>query len=414
MMFSVRTKEPRSGSSRAGTLAALDVGTDKVTCLIARLGEPGGPRAKPEIIGVGHQVSEGIKAGTIVDMERAGEAIRAAVEAAERQANIRVQRVIANVLCGDPDSRTIHVELDLHGNAVSEQDIRRIVSHGRQSFDLKDREVLHVLPVGYALDGCRGIKDPREMFGERLGVDLNFVSAGLGPIRNLMICVERCHIDLAAMVYGAYASGIACLTDDERNLGVTCIDMGAGTTSLAVFAEGELQFAGVVPIGGQLITHDLARGLSTPIEHAERLKTMHGSVLRGARDDQDMLSIVQVGEEHETDALSVPKSVLTKIIRARVEETFEHVRERIDKAGFGQVAGNRVVLTGGASQLNGVRELAGDILGKQVRLGAPHGCVSGTDPVVSPAFSACVGLLGYAAKAVSHTGLGEFELMAAA
>lgn len=403
----------RSGAGRAGITTVLDVGSSKVACLIARMpGEFGS--SLPEIVGVGHQLSEGVRSGAVVDMDLVGKAIRNALEAAETMAGLNVQKVLASVNGGAPESRTIHVELDLHGSAVSDQDVRRVVGHGKNSFDGGDQELLHVLPVGYSLDGCRGIKDPREMFGDMLGVDLHFLTAASGPLRNLRICVERCHIDLAAPIFGAYASGLGCLVDDEMDLGVTLIDMGAGTTSLGVFAEGELQYGHVLNVGGQHATRDIARGLSAPIEQAERLKVLYGSVLRAVQDDQDVMEVSQVGEAGHSSTVSMPRSLLTQILRARLEETFELVRDHLNASGYGQVAGNRVVLTGGASQLNGVRELAAEILGKQVRLATPEGVSGYTEGVSSPVFASAVGMLRYAARTNYARGLSELDLISAA
>lgn len=400
----------RAGSTQRGgapVVAALDVGTAKTVCLIARLDTTiDQSRPQPEIIGIGHQVSRGMRAGAVVDLDLAEASIRAAVEAAESMANVRLQRVLTSVTCGGPHSRSLHVELDLNGNAVSEQDMRRVVTHARRSFDTADEEVLHALPVGFALDGCRGIKDPRDMYGDRLGVDINIVSAQAGPLRNLSVTIERSHLDLAASVLAPYASGLSVLVEDERSLGVTLVDMGAGTTSIAVFAEGELQFTHVLPFGGQHVTNDVARGLSTSVEQAERLKTLFGSTLIGARDEKEMVEITPMGDAGRGN-VPVPKALLNKIIRARLEETFEHIGECLARSGYEPASGRQVVLTGGASQLTGAREIASQVLGRQVRLGAPPPLAGGGEAVTSPAFAASAGLLAYACRYADDPHLAE-------
>lgn len=398
-MVSLRTygkHEQPGGSIRGGVVAALDVGTSKISCFIARVDPsrgrlPGGI----QIMGIGHQVSRGIRGGAIVDMESADEAIRAAVETAERMAGITIDSVVVNVSAGDPRSETFGVQMSLAGGEVGESDISRLLSEGQKHCQPADSLVLHTIPVGYAIDGNRGIRDPRGMFGERLGVEMHVVSAGTGPLRNLMLCVERCHLDVSGTVVSPYASGLACLVDDEMELGVTCIDFGSGVTSIAAFFENSPIYVGSVPVGGGHITNDIARGLSTPLSHAERMKTLYGSALASPTDEREMIDVPQVGEEDEEYANHLPRSVLTGIIRPRVEEILELVRDKLASSGVGAIAGRRIVITGGGSQLTGVRELAAQILGNSVRIGRPIGVSGLAQAAGGPAFAASVGLLRY-------------------
>ncbi|HEX5326098.1 MAG TPA: cell division protein FtsA, partial [Acetobacteraceae bacterium] len=211
-------------------------------------------------------------------------------------------------------------------------------------------------------------------------------------------CVARCDLDIAELVSAPMAAGLTALVEDERELGATVIDMGGGTTGMAVFAEGQLLHTAQLPVGGGHVTNDLARLLSTPVAHAERLKTLYGNVQSSPDDDREMLPVPLVGEE-EHQIAKVPRSMVVSIIRPRIEETFEMVRERLDSSGLSRAAGNRVVLTGGACQLAGVREMAARMLGKQVRLGRP-GAVRGLpDSASGPAFATAAGLLSWAAGA---------------
>ncbi len=241
------------------------------------------------------------------------------------------------------------------------------------------------------------------MYGERLGLELHAISLVPGPMRNIILCVERCHLDVVQYAVSSFASGIACLVDDEINMGAVCIDMGGGTTDISVFQDGVLQFAGCVPLGGDHVTADLAQGLATPLADAERMKTLYGSALGGPGDDREMLHVPQVGDDGVDDNASVPRSVLTKIIRPRLEEIFEMSREMLHKNGFDDVAGRQIVLTGGASQLNGVRELAMRafdnrmLLGQsaKVRIGKPRILTGLAESTRGPAFSTCAGLLSF-------------------
>lgn len=387
-------------SGKGGLVAALDIGSTKICCFIARVDDDGGIKVE----GIGHQVSEGMRCGAVVDIEAVESSVRAAADAAERMSGETIRRAFVNVSSGFPNSEAIHVEVKIAGHQVGENDIRHALDEARRKAELLEREVLHTIPVTYAIDGSRGIRDPRGMYGDRLGVDIHVVTAASGPLRNLQLCMERGHLGIAGLCVSPYASGLSCLVEDERQMGVTVIDMGGGTTTIAVFMEDALVYTDVVPIGGQHITNDIARGLLTPISDAERLKTLHGSALRGSSDDREMINVAQMGEAERDHTQSVPRSMLTGIIQPRVEEIFEAVHERLISSGFDQVAGKRVVLTGGGSQLQGARELATRILDKQVRLGRPLRVDGLAEATVGPAFATCAGLLAYAAQGFVRKG----------
>ncbi len=241
------------------------------------------------------------------------------------------------------------------------------------------------------------------MYGERLGVNMHLVSADASAIRNLEAVIGRCHLDVEAFVVGPYAAGLASLVEDEMDLGVTVIDMGGGTTSMAVFFDGHCVWSDSMAVGGAHVTSDIARGLSTPLAHAERMKTLYGSAIVAAADEREIIDVPLVGEEDHDHANHVPKSILSGIIRPRLEETFELVRARLEGSGFARLAGRRVVLTGGASQLQGIRELAATVLDKHVRLGRPIRIQGLSDQTGGPAFATCAGLVGYALR--SHAEL---------
>ena len=396
--------------ARTELIAALDIGTTKVTCFVARANSAGGVR----VVGVGHHASAGVRAGAIVDMEAAQASILTAINAAEQMANERIREVVVNLSGGRPTSRSFGVEVSIAGHAVGETDLRRVLSYGRGREMTSDIELVHCIPTTYTIDGSRGIRDPRGMIGDKLGVNVHLVTAAASALKNLTTCVERCHLDIEAVVVSPYAAGLAALVEDEVDLGVTLIDMGGGTTSIAVFYDGTVIHTDMIPTGGVNVTKDIARGLSTPIVHAERMKTLYGSAMASPSDEREIIDVPLVGEESHGQPNHVPRSMLVGIIRPRIEETFELVRGRLEASGVGRLAGRRLVLTGGASQLQGARELAALILEKQVRIGRPLRTSGLAEAISGPAFSVNAGLLRYAVERTGDFGVSAGVLMESA
>jgi len=381
--------------TRSGLIAALDVGSTKIGCMIAHVGSA--DRKGPRVVGFGHQISKGLRAGTIVDIEAVESAIRSTVESAEQMAGTNIKNVVVNLSGGKTRSRLIAYEIAIAGHKIGDSDLRRILDP--QSLGAEqpaDRELIHSIPVGYSIDGNRGVRDPRGMYGDRLGVNMHIISATHGPVRNLEAVVARCHLGIENMAVTPYASALACLVEDEKQMGVTYIDFGGGTTSVAIFFDGELVHTDIIPVGGQHVTNDIARGLATAVPHAERMKTLFGNVIPSASDDHAVIKVPLVGEENNVEESQVPRSMLVSIVRPRIEEILELVRDRLITAGFDKVAGRRAVISGGASQLLGMPELTGRILNKQVRVGLPRVFAGAPEVANGPAFSACSGLLRYA------------------
>jgi cell division protein FtsA len=378
-----------------GSIAVLDVGSSKVSCFIARLEADG----SIHVTGIGHQLSKGIRSGQVVDTVEAETSILSAVHTAEQMSGETIENVVVGLSGAGISSRHVTVELTVAGEGVTERDLAEIQEEGLASLANEGIEVLHCFPVSYTLDDVKNIRDPRGMLGEKLGAELHVIVVPVMLIRNMTQCLARCHLNAAEFIASAYVSGLASLEPDEMELGVTFVDMGGGTTNLAVFAGGKCLFADSIPIGGSHVTSDLARGLSTSISHAERLKTLHGSAVPIASDDQAMVDVPILGEEDSADSSNLmPRSMLVGIIRPRLEEVFEIIRSKVEVAGLDAVAGRRAVLTGGASQLIGVRELATRVLGKQVRLSKPRVLNGLADAVSGPAFSTSVGMLEYARR----------------
>lgn len=388
-------------SRRSGIVTVLDVGSSKVCCIVAQLKPAAesqllkGRTHQAKVIGIGHQKSQGVKSGVVVDLDRAEHAVRLAVDAAERMAGLTVDSLIVNLTAGRLKSETFSATINLGGHEASAGDIRRVLAAGAKQALRAERDVVHALPVAFSLDAERGVRDPSGMVGETLGVDMHVLTGDAAPLRNLELCINRSHLSVERMVATPYASGLAALVDDELEMGAACIDMGGGTTTISVFADGKFVHADAIPVGGSHVTMDMAKGLSTRLEDAERLKVMHGSALPGSFDDRDLVTIQPIGADDSEVPLQVPRSVMTRIIRARIEETLEILRDRLNKSGYGNAVGKRVVLTGGASQLAGLPEAARRILGRNVRIGRPLGVAGLPEAAKGPAFAAAVGLLIY-------------------
>jgi cell division protein FtsA len=311
----------------------LDIGTSKITCLIGR-GEPDGSL---RIMGCGWQRSRGVRLGGITDLREAERAIRAAVGQAEEAADHHLRSVIVSLTCGQPESRLFNVRWPVGGRMVGDADIRRIVSEGRARAASEGRDVIHALPLNFSVDDVNGVEDPRGHHCDQLAARLHVIDATSMALRNLNAVIARCDLDVSEMVAAPFASGLSVLVDDERELGATVIDMGGGTTQIAVFGENQLLYTGQLPIGGLHVTKDIAGMLSTPLSHAERLKVMHGNTEITSEDDREMLQVQQIGED-EHRFTRMPRSKMVSVIRPRLEETFELVRDRLDHAGLGRAA----------------------------------------------------------------------------
>lgn len=389
----------KSGSNPKDYLAALDMGGSKISCLIGRVGVKEADAA-PEIqlLGVGQQISRGLKNGIIVDMESLEDAVLNAVHSAEQQAGVTLGSVVVSLPIQSLVTRIVTEEIDIADEVIDASHMRSLMKVEQ----LPNYQLIHALPISYQIDDAKGIKDPRGLCGKTLGVKLHLVMAPQALIRNLSRCIGRCHLDVSNFVAAPYASSLATLVEDELQLGVTLIDLGGAGTTLASFVEGQLVCLCYVPIGGMHVTNDIARGLSTQIAQAERLKTLYGSVSPTALDDKENIVISLLGEDNTTHINQAPKAMLTHIIRCRVEETFTYLTRLLREKGLEHVLKQRVVLTGGASQLSGIREFAMTFFGDSVRMGIPQGIKGDQDVSSNPGFATSIGLLHYIVQDASR------------
>lgn len=380
-------------------IAALDIGSSKVSCFIAEVKSHG----TIEVIGIGHQASRGVRSGAIIDLKAAETAVAHAVEAAEMMAKSQLQgqpirSVFVNVPGTQVMSHQLNVNVKISGHEVSDRDIMNATAHSRGVVVPGKDELLHIIASGYSIDKQRGIQEPRGMVGQSLDVSLAPVTALSAATRNLANVVHQNHMEIDGYCASPYASGLATLVEDEKDLGCTVVDMGGGTTSIAVFFQGKMIYTSAVPVGGNHVTKDIAQGLTTSLTDAERIKTLYGSAHATSMDDGAMIDVPPVGEEEPLQPHYIPRSILIGIIQPRIEETFELVRAKLVDSGIHQIAGRRVVLTGGASQLPGLCDIGQLILDKQIRLGRPHRIKGLAESTSGPAFATCAGLLHYAAE----------------
>ena len=399
--FGLTPKMKPVAPTRAAVVAALDIGTSKVVCLIARL-EPAPPQDVlrrrshgVRLLGFGHTAARGIKAGMVVDLAAAESSVRQAIDIAETMADVHLESVVVSFSGGRIGSELFKAGVDVSGRSVSDGDIARVLAAASRQSVRDGRAVLHSLPTGFALDAAAGIRNPRAMVGRRLGVDMHMVTAEVAAVRNLMLTVERSHLGVEAMVASPYTAGLAVLADDEADLGAAVIDMGAGTTTFAVFSGGYFAHSGGFALGGSHVTMDLARGLNARIADAERIKTFYGTVLTGGSDDRDVITVPPIEDEDREPPQFVSRESLVRIIRPRVEEILEMLRDRLANSPFAAEPRGRVVLTGGASQLVGLSELAARVLGRPVRVGRPLGVAGMPEAAKGPAFAVAAGLLVY-------------------
>ena len=397
----------RKAAMQRGVVAILDVGSSKIACLVLRfdgseqilddgIGSLAG-QSGFRVIGAATTRSRGVKFGEIAAMGETERAIRTAVQAAQKMANIRVDHVIVCFSGAEPRSYGLAGQVEVDGTMVSEQDVARVLS----ACDVPDfgvgREVLHAQPVNFALDHRSGLDDPRGQIGRALATDMHMLTINAQAIQNIAHCVKRCDLELAGLASSAYASGISALVEDEQELGAACIDMGGGTTGVSIFMKKHMIYADAVPMGGNHVTSDISMGLQIPMAMAERIKTFYGGVVATGMDDREMIEISgDTGDWHH-DRRQVSRAELIGIMRPRVEEILEEVRASLDAAGFDHLPSQQIVLTGAASQIPGLDGLASRILGSQVRLGRPMRVHGLPQAATGPGFASAVGLCLFAA-----------------
>lgn len=398
-------------SRKAHKVAVLDIGSSKIVCFIAHIYS----EDDIEIKGIGHQISRGIKNGIMIDVKQAEVAILAAIHAAEEMAGESIDSVWVNTNCKSLSSHYISMETDFSGQEISDEDLEDIIERGYAHLQSDQSDILHYAPLGYNLDGLSGIQDPRSMLGNRLTSHMHFVAQPSQITKNIMQCLAHCRMNIEGVIAGGYASALACLTDDEKELGTVLLDIGGGTTSLAIFEHGCLHYCGALGIGGNHITHDLARGLDISLSYAERMKNIYGSAIHSHTVEDEVTDIhleEDQEEDHDEDHMEEPRQIarsqIIDIIQPRVEEILEMAKHNIEHTGR-YMHDYRVVLTGGTSQLTGLKEVATHMYGKAARIGTPDELEGLAESTKGPAFSTPIGMLYYIAQAFEEDAQGRLR-----
>lgn len=386
-------------SKMDGVVVALDVGTTKVSAIVGELSDQG-----VDVLGIGTARSSGLRKGVVINIEETVRSIRGAVEEAERMAGIQVKSVFAGISGGHIRGFNSHGIVAVSEDEISQDDVKRVIDAAKAVAIPHDREVIHILPQEYVIDDQDGIREPTGMHGVRLEAKVHIVTSAASSARNVVRCANHAGLEVDAIVLQQLASAEATLTQDEKDLGVALVDIGGGTADLALFSNGAIVHTSVLPLGGNHVTSDIALGMRTPQQEAERLKCDHGRAHLGDLDPSDIIQVPSVGGR-EPRPLS--RQILCEIIEARVEEIFQLVRAEIRHTGYEELLASGVVLTGGSSMLHGIEELAEDVLSLPVRCGAPSSVTGMSEGLRSPQYSTGIGLVRYGAghagkRSVTH------------
>jgi len=390
-----------------GLITALDIGSSKVSAMIAQKADGG----ELIVLGTGQRESRGVKRGYIADMGATEAAVREAVEQAERIAGMNIENVWVAFSAGGLVSDVASVEVELGGHRVEQGDIDALLQAGRESIDPAGRMVLHAQPTLYMLDRRTEVKNPLGLHADTLGVHIHVVAADGSPVRNLDLCVRSAHLNVKSIIAAPLATGMACLSDEERELGVALVELGAGITNVSLFAGGMLVGLASIPMGAADITDDIASSFGTRRSQAERMKCFHGSANASPRDNHDMIEVAPISAEEEGgEGSRITKAQLIAVIRQRLDHLMNEIRKALKDLGFEGPVGRQVVLTGGGAELKGIADYAQVALGRSVRIGRPRGLTALPEAHSGPGFATLAGLAHYAAanpvdlRAIAPTG----------
>lgn len=380
--------------SQAEIVVGLDIGTTKVCAVVGEVGEDG-----ITILGVGSVPCRGLRKGIVSNIDWTVRAIKEAIESAQTMAGVEIRTVYAGVAGSHIRSQASDGVAAIAGGEVTRADVERVLEGARAIPVDADRQILHVLPREYIVDSQDGIRDPIGMSGVRLGAKVNLITAATSCVQNVIRCAERCELAVADVVLQPLASAEAVLSDDEKEIGTVVIDIGGGTTDVLLYVDGGVAHAGIIPVGGNNITNDIAAGLRTPVAEADRLKRLSGCATGSMVGEDEEIEVPGVGGHAPRRA---PRRVLSDIIEPRVEEIFAVVRKRIEDTGYLEQLNAGAVLTGGAVLLEGMPQFAEEILGMPVRIGFPTGVRGITQLVHGPQYATGVGLVKYGAHAIAE------------
>jgi cell division protein FtsA len=367
-------------------IVGLDIGTSKIVALVAEVA----PDGSFDVIGMGTQPSRGLRKGVVVNIDATMASIQRALEEAEVMANCRISEVYTGIAGSHIRSLNSSGMVAIKEKEVSEADVDRVMETAKAVAIPNDQQILHILPQEFIIDGQDGVREPLGMSGVRLEVKVHIVTGAVSAVENIVKCVRRCGLTVQDVILQPLASATAVLNDDEKELGVCLMDIGGGTTDIAVFANGAIRHTAVIPIAGDQVTNDIAMTLRTPTKEAEELKVRHGCALRQLADPSEIVEVPGVGERGPR---KLSRQTLAEVIEPRIEELYSLVQSELRRSGFEELLSSGIVLTGGTAQLAGMVELGEEVFHLPVRVGLPAYAGGLADVVRNPRYATAVGLL---------------------
>lgn len=381
-------------------MVGLDIGTSKIACIVAERT----PDDRLDVIGIGTHPSRGLRKGVVVNIESTVESIRMAVEEAELMAGVEIKSVYTGIAGSHIRGINSHGVVATKSGEVTEEDVERVIDAARAMNIPADQKILHILPQEFVIDHQDGIREPVGMSGVRLEAKVHIVTGAVSSAQNIIKCCNRCGLDVADMILEQLAASEAVLQQDEKDIGVVLVDIGGGTTDIAVFLDGAIRHTTVIPLGGDHLTNDLVVGLRTSAREADQLKRKYGACMVSAISPEEQIEIPGVGGR---PARPMPRQVMAQILEPRVEEIFELVKAELNRSGFQELLAAGLVLSGGSSLLDGIVELGEEIFDMPVRRGKPQGIGGLVDVVSSPVYATGVGLIRYAQRYCSRKPVGK-------
>ena len=377
-----------SASTEGNLIVGLDIGTSKVVAIVGELGEDG----ELEIVGIGSHRSTGLKKGVVVNIESTVQSIQRAVEEAELMAGCNIHSVYVGIAGNHIRSMNSHGIVAIRDREVYELDVERVIDAAQAVAIPADQKILHILPQEYLIDEQEGVRQPLGMSGVRLEAKVHLVTCAVNAMQNIVKCINRCGLEVDEVILEQVASSYAVLTDDEKELGVCLVDIGGGTTDIAIFTDGAIRHTGVIPIAGDQVTNDIAMALRTPTQYAEELKIKYACALASITRPEETIKVPGVGDRPPRN---LSRQALAEVVEPRYEELFNLVQAELRRSGYEELLAGGVVLTGGTSKMEGAVELAEEIFHMPVRLGVPQNITGLTDIVNNPIYATGVGLLKY-------------------
>lgn len=380
-----------AGSETSQMIVGLDIGTSKVVCIVGEVSAGG----LVEIVGIGSHPSRGLKKGVVVNIESTVQSIQRAVEEAELMAGCQIHSVYAGIAGSHIRSLNSHGIVAIRDREVFQPDIERVIDAAQAVAIPADQKILHILPQEYVVDTQEGVREPLGMSGVRLEAKVHLITCAVNAAQNIKKCIKRCGLEVEDIILEQLASGYAVLTEDEKELGVCLVDIGGGTTDIAVFTDGAIRHTAVIPIAGDQVTNDIAMALRTPTPHAEEIKIKYACALAAITGPNETIKVPSVGDREDRN---LSRQALAEVVEPRYDELFTLIQSELRRSGFEDLIGAGVVLTGGTSKMEGAVDLAEEIFHMPVSIGKPKGIVGLTDIVRNPIYSTAVGLLQYAGR----------------